>query len=46
MPRTEQPWGPNPVPVEEAVAVMAVLELASASAAAGHELPFGEAERR
>jgi predicted dehydrogenase len=38
--------GPNPVPVEEAVAVMAVLELASASAAAGRELPFGEAERR
>jgi predicted dehydrogenase len=38
--------GPNPVPVEEAVVVMAVLELASESAAAGRELPFGETERR
>jgi predicted dehydrogenase len=34
--------GPNPVPVEEAVAVMAILELASESAAAGRELPFEE----
>jgi scyllo-inositol 2-dehydrogenase (NADP+) len=37
---------PNPVPVEEAVAVMAVLELASESAAGGCELPFGETRRR
>jgi predicted dehydrogenase len=38
--------GPNPVPVEEAVAVMAVLELARASATAKRELPFGETARR
>ena len=37
--------GPNPVPAAEAVAVMAVLELASESAAAGRELPFPETER-
>jgi predicted dehydrogenase len=38
--------GPSPVPVEEAVTVMAVLELASESAAAGCALPFKEAAWR
>lgn len=37
--------GPNPVPAEEAVMVMAVLELANESAAAGRELPFAGTAR-
>jgi hypothetical protein len=34
--------GPSPVPARQAALVMAVLELAGESAAAGRELPFEE----